>query len=128
LSAKLLIIDDDILFTRMLQDTLPPGMFEVLITHSGAAGVEAVRHWQPDVIMLDLMMPGINGWEACQAIRTFSQTPILVVSAVMDSAGVSQALDVGANDYLLKPVPMGVLVSHLKGLIQPAVPYAGEGR
>lgn len=124
--AKLLIIDDEILFTRMLQDTLPQDLFEVFVTHSGAAGIEAVRQLQPDVIMLDLMMPGLSGWETCRAIRAFSQVPILVVSAVIDSNGVMQALEAGADEYLLKPVPMGVLVSQLKSLIQPSTLHADE--
>ncbi len=118
--AKLLLIDDDMLFTGMIQDTLPGHLFEVHVAHSGAEGIEAARQLQPAVIMLDLMMPGISGWEACRAIRAFSQTPILVVSAVVDSSGVTQALDAGADDYLLKPIPTGVLISHLKRLIQAA--------
>ncbi len=118
--AKLLIIDDDSLFTGMMQDTLPGALFDVHIAHSGAEGIEATRQLQPDVIMLDLMMPGISGWEVCRAIRAFSRVPILVVSAVVDSSGVTQALDAGVDDYLLKPIPTGVLISHLKGLIQSA--------
>ncbi len=124
--AKLLIIDDDILFTNMLQDTLPGDLFEVFVAHSGAAGIETTRQLQPDVIILDLMMPGISGWEACQVIRTFSQVPILIVSAVIDSNGVMQALDAGADDYLLKPVPLGVLISHLKKLIRPPAIHTDE--
>lgn len=124
--AKLLIIDDEILFTTMLQDKLPQDLFEVFVAHSGAAGIEAARHLQPDVIMLDLMMPGLSGWETCRAIRAFSQVPILVVSAVIDSAGVVQALEAGADEYLLKPVPIGVLVSQLKSLIQPTTPHTDE--
>lgn len=118
--AKLLIVDDDVLFTGMMQDTLPGDLFDVHIAHSGAEGIEATRQLQPDVIMLDLMMPGISGWEACRTIRTFSRIPILVVSAVVDPSGVTQALDAGADDYLLKPIPTGVLISHLKRLIQSA--------
>jgi DNA-binding response OmpR family regulator len=124
--AKLLIIDDDILFTDMLQDILPKDLFEPMISHSGTAGLETAQQWQPDVIMLDLIMPGMSGWETCQAIRSFSQAPILVVSAVVDPGGVMQALEAGANDYLLKPVPPGVLISHLKGLINPAILASDE--
>ncbi|GIK39830.1 MAG: hypothetical protein BroJett011_36630 [Chloroflexota bacterium] len=124
--AKLLIIDDEILFTTMLQEKLPQGLFEVFVTHSGAAGIEAARQLQPDVIMLDLMMPGLSGWETCRAIRAFSQAPILIVSAVIDSNGVMQALEAGADEYLLKPAPMGVLVSQLKSLIQSTTPHTDE--
>jgi two-component system response regulator MtrA len=124
--AKLLIIDDEVLFTRLLQDSLPGDLFEVFIVHSGAAGNEVARQLRPDLIMLDLMMPGLSGWETCQAVRTFSQVPILVVSAVIELNGVMQALEAGADDYLLKPVPMGVLVSHLKSLIQPPTTHTDE--
>jgi DNA-binding response OmpR family regulator len=124
--AKLLIIDDEVLFTRLLQDSLPGDLFEVFIVHSGAAGIEVARQLRPDLIMLDLMMPGLSGWETCQAVRTFSQVPILVVSAVIELNGVMQALEAGADDYLLKPVPMGVLVSHLKSLIQPPTTHTDE--
>jgi two-component system response regulator MtrA len=124
--AKLLIIDDEVLFTRLLQDSLPGDLFEVFIVHSGAAGIEVARQLRPNLIMLDLMMPGLSGWETCQAVRTFSQVPILVVSAVIELNGVMQALEAGADDYLLKPVPMGVLVSHLKSLIQPPTTHTDE--
>ena len=124
--AKLLIIDDEVLFTQLLQDTLPRDLFEVFIVHSGAAGIEATRQLQPDVIILDLMMPDLSGWETCRAIRAFSQVPILVVSGVIDPNGVMQALESGADDYLLKPVPLGVLVSQLKSLIQYTTTHTDE--
>jgi DNA-binding response OmpR family regulator len=124
--AKLLVIDDEVPFTELLQDTLPRDVFEVFVVHSGAVGLEAARQLQPEVIILDLMMPDLSGWETCRAIRAFSQVPILVVSAVIDPNGVMQALEAGADDYLLKPVPIGVLVSQLKSLIQPTTPHTGK--
>lgn len=119
---KVVVIDDDILITNMLQDILPADTFEVFVANSGREGIELVQQISPDVIMLDLMMPGIGGWDVCRTIRTFSQTPILVVSAVVDSQGVMQALDAGADDYLLKPLPQGTLISRLKKLAQRARP------
>lgn len=124
--TKLLIIDDDIRFTQMLQAALARDLFEISVVHSGTAGIETARQLEPDVIILDLMMPGTSGWEACQIIRTFSQVPILIVSAVIDPNGVMQALEAGADDYLLKPVPMGVLISHLKRLAQPPAAPTNE--
>ncbi len=124
--TKLLIIDDDIRFTQMLQAALARDLFEISVVHSGTAGIETARQLEPDVIILDLMMPGTSGWEACQIIRTFSQVPILIVSAVIDPNGVMQALEAGADDYLLKPVPMGVLISHLKRLAQPPAAPSNE--
>jgi DNA-binding response OmpR family regulator len=92
--------------------------FEVFTVNSGAEAIKATRDLNPNVIVLDLMMPGITGWEVCRTIRTFSQVPILVLSAVVDSEMVMQSLEEGANDYLVKPVPRGVLISHIKNLVQ----------
>ena len=114
--TKVLVIDDDVIVTDMLKDTLEREDFKVFVTNSGSEGVKLTQQLTPDVIVLDLMMPGMNGWEACRAIRTFSQVPILILSAVIDSDLVMRALDEGANDYIIKPVTTSVLSSRLKRL------------
>ncbi len=114
--TKVLIIDDEPDTTMILQGMLKTTNFEVVTANSGAEGVEAVRQLNPDVVILDLMMPGMNGWDACRAIRAFSQVPILILSAVTNSDKVLRALDEGANDYLVKPAPKGVLISHIRNL------------
>ena len=115
---SLLVIDDDIILTEMIAVTYPSDGFEVTIANSGSEGVEAARRIEPDVILLDLMMPGMNGWQVCEEIRQFSRVPILIMSAIVDSPKVMQALDAGANDYLVKPPPQAVLVARLKRLVQ----------
>jgi DNA-binding response OmpR family regulator len=117
---KVLVIDDDILVTNTLKDALNRDTFEVFIANSGSEGIELARQVEPEVIVLDLMMPGMSGWEVCRAIRTFSQVPILILSAVVDPEMVTQALDEGANDYMVKPVAFRVLASRLKRLTQQA--------
>ena len=114
---KVLAVDDDVIMTKMLDKILTANAFEVSTANNGLDAIEAVRRDVPDVIVLDLMMPDLNGWEVCREIRTFSQVPILVLSAVVDSEGVMRALEEGANDYLVKPVPVGVLISTLRRLI-----------
>ena len=116
--AYLLIIDDDVNITTQFERALKPEGFEVFTANSGLEGIEAARELEPDVILLDLMMPGVDGWQVCKAIRTFSRVPILVISAVIDSQLVMRSLAKGADDYLVKPVPFGVLVSHLNNLIR----------
>ena len=116
--AKVLIIDDDPVLTDMLASVLPAKGFEVSVAHSGLEGLKAVRQLEPDAIILELMMPGMSGWRICKEIRSFSQIPILVLSSVIDADGVMQAMEEGANDYLVKPAPVGVLVSHLSKLIK----------
>lgn len=118
---KILLIDDDPTMTMVVEDMLTraqSGVFEIVKAHSGADGVEAVRDHNPDVVVLDLMMPGVSGWEALRQIRAFSEVPILVFSAVIDPDLVMEALDEGANDYLVKPVPGSVLVSRINRLLR----------
>ena len=116
-AAKILIIDDDESITGLLAQMVEFSGFDPYTENSGAAGVEAVRRVNPDVVVLDLMMPGVSGWDVCKEIRTFSKVPILVLSAVTDSQLVMQSLDNGANGYLVKPVPEKVLISHIKELL-----------
>ena len=114
--TKLLIIDDDRNLTKMLERFLEHKKFKVRVANSGSVGIEAARQWNPDVISLDLMMPGIDGWQVCAAIRKFSQAPILIYSAVINPDLVERALDKGANDYLVKPTPPGVVALRLQRL------------
>jgi len=115
--ARVLIIDDDATTLRMLREMLRQAKFNVFTANSGADGIEAARQLNPDVVVLDLMMPEINGWDVCRAIRGFSNMPILVLSAVTDSQKVVHSLEAGADDYLVKPVPKGVLVAHINQLL-----------
>lgn len=117
---QVLVIDDDPTITTLYQNILPPQGFDVLVANSGPEGVQAARKLQPDVIVLDLIMPGMTGWEVCREIRTFSQTPILVLSAVVDAGEETRALDAGADDYLVKPIPRGILAARLRRLAQQA--------
>ena len=116
--TKVLLIDDEVKITDMYKELLTANAFEVLTANSGPEGIEAARQWKPDLIVLDLMMPDVDGWQVCQEIRTFSQVPILVLSAVIEIEGVMRALEEGADDYLIKPVPLGVLVANVRQMAQ----------
>lgn len=113
-----LTIDDDPAMTELLTLLLKTHGFNVRTANTGEDGVKIACENSPDVIILDLMMAGMDGWKVCTQIRSFSAAPILVFSA-LDSPGiVASALDAGADDYLVKPVPSGVLISHLNTLIR----------
>jgi len=116
--TKLLIIDDNPGITDMLELVLPPEGFDVTAVNSGPDGIQATQQLNPDVVVLDLMMPGVDGWQVCKEIRTFSQVPILILSAVVDSDEVKRAIAEGANDYLVKPARLDELVTHVKKLIE----------
>jgi DNA-binding response OmpR family regulator len=118
--TSVLVIDDDVEMTDLLQIILEPGMFQVSVANSGPVGVELARKLSPDVIILDMLMPGMDGWQVCKEIRAFSRAPILILSAVSKPGMVARALDEGADDFLIKPMPSGVLIAHLKKLTRRA--------
>ena len=77
-----------------------------------------VEEKNPSVVLLDLMMPDLDGWQVSKAIRAFSNVPILILSAINDPAMVASILDSGADDFLVKPVPSSVLVAHIKKMVR----------
>lgn len=118
--TRVLVVDDDVEMTDLLKIILEPGTFEVFAANSGPEGIDLARQLNPDVMILDLLMPGMDGWQVCKEIRKFSQVPILVLSAISKPGMAARALDAGADDYLLKPMTSGVLVAHLKKLARRA--------
>ncbi|MBI3737434.1 MAG: response regulator [Chloroflexi bacterium] len=111
-----LTIDDDPAITDLLSVILKAHNFEVLAANSGEQGVNVIKDKSPRIVLLDLMMPDMDGWQVCKAVRAFSNVPILVLSALDDPSIVASILDAGADDYLVKPVPSAVLVAHLNKL------------
>jgi DNA-binding response OmpR family regulator len=119
---KILVIDDDPAMTELLKLLLSPVNADVITANSGPDGIRLVNEEKPDVITLDLMMPEMNGWQVATAVRDVCDTPILVLSA-LDSPGlVAAALDAGADDYLIKPVPSSVLLAHINKLVRRGSP------
>jgi DNA-binding response OmpR family regulator len=114
--VKVLAIDDDPAMTELLILLLRTRGFEVYTANSGEDGIKKVRELSPDVLILDLMMSGVDGWEVCSKVRKSSTTPILILSALDAPGMVASALDAGADDYLIKPVPSSVLIAHLHNL------------
>ena len=116
--TKILVIDDDIAITELMSMLLKTNGFDVITTNSGAEGVRLVREKSPNVVLLDLMMPDMDGWQVSKAIRAFNNVPILILSAINDPAMVASVLDTGADDFLVKPVPSSVLVAHIRKMVR----------
>lgn len=113
---KILVIDDDSAMTDLLEILLEPVSMEVTTSNSGQNGIECAKNINLDMIILDLMMPDVDGWQICREIRKFSNVPILILSA-LDSPGlIAEALDAGADDYLIKPVTKGMLIARVNRL------------
>jgi DNA-binding response OmpR family regulator len=113
-----LTIDDDTAITELLAMLLRTHGYEVKTVNSGEEGVDAIKKYNPHVVVLDLMMPGLDGWQVCKTVREFSNVPIVILSALDDPAMIASALDAGADDYLIKPVSSSILVAHLNRLIR----------
>lgn len=118
--STVLVIDDDTAAIQMLKETLESYSFKVITAQIVQEGIEVARECKPDVIVIDLFMTGLSGEQICRAIREFTRVPILVLSAMTKPGAVAQALNEGADDYLIKPVSAGVLVAHLNNLIRRA--------
>ena len=117
MSLKLLVIDDDSAVTDLLSLLLKSNGFEVSATNNSTEGLSAIRESPPDVVILDLMMPEMDGWQICKAVREFSQVPIIILSALNDPSMIASVLDAGADDYLTKPTPSRVLIAHINRLV-----------
>ena len=118
MTTQILVIDDDVAITELMSMLLKTHGFDVITCNSGADGVKLAETNKPDAILLDLMMPDVDGWQVCKSIRAFSNTPILVLSAINDPRMVASVLDAGADDFLVKPVPSGVLVAHIRKMVR----------
>lgn len=118
MGTKVLVIDDDIAITELMSMLLKSHGFEVIATNNGAEAVKLIQEKSPNVVLLDLMMPDMDGWQVCKAVRGFSNIPILILSAVNDPRMVASILDAGADDFLVKPVPSGVLVAHIRKMVR----------
>jgi DNA-binding response OmpR family regulator len=113
LQTKILVIDDDEGMTELLSLLLAPASSEIFTASTGTEGIALMQQHHPDIIILDLMMPEMGGWWVCKKIRELSEIPILILSAMDSPGAIAQALDSGADDYLVKPVSSGTLIAHI---------------
>lgn len=118
--AKILIIDDDPSATELFRILLAPTGYNVLTTNSGEKGIELSRHFAPDLIILDLLMPRLDGWQVCSEIRQFSKVPIIIISVIDSSEVITKALNLGADEYLPKPVSPNMLTASINNLLRRA--------
>ncbi len=122
MATTILAIDDDAALSELYSIILRGYNFEVLVANTGEEGLQILKEKTPQLVILDLMMPGMDGWQTCRAIRAFSDVPILILSALDDPSVITSILDTGADDYLVKPFSSAVLVAHLNKLLRRAGP------
>lgn len=123
---KILVADDDPQLVRALRITLAAHGYDVVAAADGAAAITLAAQTHPDLVLLDLGMPQIDGVEVIQALRGWTSAPIIVVSGRTGSADKVDALDAGADDYVTKPFQIDELLARLRALARRTAPPGGE--
>jgi two-component system KDP operon response regulator KdpE len=118
--TRILIVDDDAQLRRALQINLAARGFQVTVAVDGRAALRAVAEADPEIVILDLGLPDVDGVQVLGAIRQCSSIPVIVLSARVDSADKVEALDLGADDYVTKPFGMEELLARLRAAIRRA--------
>ena len=121
MSSRILVVDDDTALAEMIGIVLRTEGFEPSFCADGAEAVETFRSVRPDLILLDLMLPGMDGIEICTRIRSESGVPIIMLTARTDTADVVRGLESGADDYIVKPFNPKELVARIRTRMRPAV-------
>ena len=116
--AKILVVDDEDRVLRLVEAMLIPEGYEVVLAHSGEEGLEKVRETSPDIILLDIMMPGINGFEVLGIIRERFNIPVIMLTAKKEVTSACDAFNLGADDYVRKPFMKGELLARIKAKLR----------
>jgi two-component system, OmpR family, KDP operon response regulator KdpE len=121
-AGRILVVDDEPQIRRALKTTLTAHGFEVETAEDGDDALVRIATWTPDAIVLDLVMPGKDGFEVLRDTRTWSQVPVIVLSARGQESDKVHALDMGADDYLTKPFGIQELLARLRAVMRRAAP------
>ncbi|MCG7415326.1 MtrAB system response regulator MtrA [Microbacterium aurum] len=129
MTSRILVVDDDTALAEMIGIVLRTEGFEPVFCADGAAAVDVWRTQRPDLVLLDLMLPGVDGIEICTRIRAESGVPIIMLTARTDTADVVRGLESGADDYIVKPFNPKELVARIRTRLRPsAEPESGNLR
>lgn len=115
---NILVVEDDASLAEWICDYLEQHNFQVSLANSGTAAVELIESDKPDLVLLDIMLPEKNGFEVCKEVRTFYRRPILMMTASGDEVDEVLGLELGADDYITKPVKPRVLLARIKALLR----------
>ncbi|HLW01074.1 MAG TPA: response regulator transcription factor [Ktedonobacterales bacterium] len=125
-SARILVIDDEPEIWRAVRAGMTSVGFAAEWAATGAEGIDLVARWHPDVIILDLTLPDLDGIEVCRRLRSWSQVPIIVLSVREGDADKVTALELGADDYLTKPFSIAELVARVRVALRHAAQRSGS--
>ena len=115
---KILIVDDEPQITRVLRHVLASPGYSTKTAADGEAALAIFEDWQPDLVITDLQMPKLDGLGLCRSLRAVSSTPIIVLSVTNDEESIVEALDTGADDYVVKPFSSGELLARVRSALR----------
>ncbi len=124
---KVLVVDDEETMVRSLSNLLAREGYEVAVARDGPQALEAAKTQRPDLVLLDVMLPGVDGMEVCRQIRTWSTVPIIMLTAKTEEVDKVVGLEVGADDYVTKPFSPRELVARVKANLRRAQMEAQGG-
>ncbi len=116
--AMVLVVDDDVHICELIRLYLEKDGFRVTVSHDGRKAVEVFKDIAPDIVVLDIMLPGIDGWQVCREIRRFSQIPIIMLSARDETFNKVLGLELGADDYMVKPFEPNELSARIRAILR----------
>ena len=118
MATTVLIVEDDRNIAELLQMYLEKEGYAVTIANDGGQGLEKFRAIKPDLVLLDVMMPVMDGWAVCNAIRAEAQTPIIMLTAKSETSDKVQGLKAGADDYITKPFEMREVLARVEAVLR----------
>ncbi|NLC78753.1 MAG: response regulator transcription factor, partial [Ruminococcaceae bacterium] len=116
--VKILVVDDEKNICELIRLYLEKEGYEVLMAYNGKDAVALVKEKNPSLVLLDIMMPVLDGWEACRAIREFSNVPIIMLTAKGETFDKIMGLELGADDYVVKPFDTKEVVARIKAVLR----------
>ncbi len=125
-AATILVIEDEAGIAQLVQIHLEEAGFQVLTASDGLTGLGLHARERPDLVVLDLLLPGVDGWEVCQRIHQVAPTPVLMLTARRLESDRVRGLDLGADDYLTKPFSPRELVSRVRAILRRTAPASGD--
>ena len=116
--TRILIVDDDVTLLKVLQITLEKEGYTITVAAEGEKGLQAAYTEHPDLVILDVMIPTLDGWEICRRLRQMSDVPIIMLTARSSETDIIRGLGLGADDYLPKPFGIGELKARIEALVR----------
>ena len=116
----ILVVDDDVALLKLMGRDLELAGYQAITASDGKTGLQLIKNEEPTLVILDIMMPGLDGFQVCERVREFSQVPIVMLTAKGRPEDVVYGLDIGADDYVVKPFSIEILLARIKAVLRRA--------